>query len=62
MDLGAGGMQGCMFQRGGKRMLSSRVQLEMAKYRISQRTVGSLVQGNVNDVRGLFLGNHRNSP
>ena len=55
-------MQGCMFQRGTKRMLSLRVQLEMAKYRISQRTVGSIVQGNASDMRGLFLGNHKASP
>lgn len=55
-------MQGCMFQRGIKRMLSLRAQLEMAKYRISQRTVGSIVQGNVRDMRGLFLGNHRDLP
>lgn len=45
-----------------KRMLSLRVQLEMAKYRSSQRTAGSTVQGHVSDVRRLFLGNHRDSP
>lgn len=43
-------------------MFLLRVELEMAKYRISQRTIGSIVQGHVNDVRGLFLGNHRDSP
>ena len=42
-------------------MLSLRAQLEMAKYRISRRTVSSTVQNNVNDVRALFLGNHRDS-
>lgn len=62
MNLRAGGMQGCMSWGGGKWMLSLRVQCEMAKYRISQGTVGSTVQGTANDVRGLFLGNHRNSP
>ena len=51
-------------EREKKRMLSLRlrVQFEMVKYRISQRTAGSTVQNNVNDVSGLFLGNHRDSP
>lgn len=61
MNLGTGRMQGCMFERGEKRMLSLRVKLEMAKYRLFQRTVGGTAQGNVNDTRGLFLGNHRDS-
>lgn len=54
-------MQGWMFQRWGGE-LSLRVELEMAQYRISLRTAGGTGQGNVNVVRGLFLGNHRNSP
>lgn len=51
-------------EREKKRMLSLRlrVQFEMVKYRISPRTAGSTVQNNVNDVSGLFLGNHRDSP
>lgn len=56
-------MQDCMFQKEKeKRRLSLRVKLEMAKYRISQKTVGSTVQNHVNNMRGLFLGNHRDSP
>ena len=43
-------------------MLSLRAQLEMAKYRISQRAVSSTVQNSVKDVRAWFLGNHRDSP
>lgn len=63
MNLETGGMQDCMFQKEKeKRRLSLRVKLEMAKYRISQKTVGSTVQNHVNNMRGLFLGNHRDSP
>lgn len=65
INLGGWREQDSMFQRDPKRkkrMLSFSIQLEMAKYRISPRTVGSTLQNNVNDVRGLFLGNHRGSP